>query len=204
MSEPLKILVTGDTLHAARVQKGLTQAELGSQVGTTQAYIHQLESRGAKPLPDEMARRLAQALSLRADPLEVAYNAVLAALQTFYELARGASPQPIASLPRGRPRLSAEEKAKRRLDANAAYARLKAIRSRNSWRDYERPRIADMHQNLKRIYAHVPEQYQIALRELDQSLPETMPNCRAFLTQSQLRPLEDDSVFITLPLEPEE
>lgn len=203
MSEPLKILVTGDAVRAARVQKGLTQAELAAQVGTTQAYIHQLESRGAQPLPDEMARRLAQVLALGADALEVAYNGVLQAVQTFYELARGLPPVTTTLPARGRPRMTPEEKAQRRLESATIYKRLKGIRARNGWRDYERPRIADMQQQLKRILANAPHQYQQALIELDKSLPDTMPNCRAFLEQSKHGLLDDTSEFVTLPLEPE-
>lgn len=56
----------GERLSLIRLVRGQTQAELGSQIGVTRQFIHQLE-RGHRPLTKENAEALASVLDVRPD-----------------------------------------------------------------------------------------------------------------------------------------
>jgi transcriptional regulator with XRE-family HTH domain len=54
----------GKTLKQLRVTRGLTQSELGAQIGSTQAYISMLESQARGNISLDLLKAIATALAV--------------------------------------------------------------------------------------------------------------------------------------------
>jgi transcriptional regulator with XRE-family HTH domain len=77
--------MSGETFHAARKQRGWTQAEAGAQLGVSQAYVALLE-KGHRRIPPKLARKAVRLFRLPAELLPLSGKALSAV--TPDELAR--------------------------------------------------------------------------------------------------------------------
>ena len=214
-------------LRYARAALNMTQAQLAAAlgIGTSTLARHERSTDVGQLVALAVECLLRRAAPGQRSPAEIAARQVaIAEEKAKLRAARGLSS--------GYTPLPPEEKARRRLETETAYARLKReqgsspaaasldreaersrialARARNRERDRERPLVAALHAAAM-LAAEGPRQgsgdwapYLAVLTAAEQSLGyDPAPHRSAYIAAARALPISDDHPLVTLPLEPD-